>query len=86
MSGLDSFCYDSEKSWGMVRQETLSRLRNFRTKPIQVSPGLQMLELFLNDLRAGIYIHKLQGRKGKDEEYVKRARDFSFQLNVDYFA
>jgi hypothetical protein len=82
-SGIDG-CFEPEKSFEVVRQETIKRSQKFKEGIFSVNPGIQTAEWALNYISAAFYQRGLSGKRGKGEKYVKKVIDFSFELNVAY--
>lgn len=82
-SGIDG-CFEPERSLEIVRKETIRGLQKFRDSTFYVNSGLQTVRWISNYISASLYKKRLQGRGGRSPKYVRKARDFSFKLNVTY--
>ncbi len=82
-SGIDN-CFEPERSFETVRQETIKRLQKFKDGSFSVDPGIKTVEWALNYISASFYQRGLRGQRGRNPKYVRKARDFSFELNVAY--
>ena len=74
---------DFEQTLESVRQETISNLQKFRSRNIRANSLFGRIELLLNDYFALRYLQGLKKRE-EDMAYIRRARDFSYDLQINY--